>query len=200
MSETEEIQEQMSIMSFIDTKFKYLSLHNIDLESRIIHFSSEITNKSANKLIKSLQFLESIKDEPIVIYINTPGGSIDAAFMIIDAIGTLDVDVVGVATGICMSAGVPLLASCDKRIATENVSFMTHSASYDAGFAKLADQDAALKAVKRLDNRVNKLLAAHTKKPYSFWASHKHVDFDFDAEQALSYGLVDEILLNAKKQ
>lgn len=184
----------MSDISF--GRFSSLILrHNIDILRREIVLSGDITTKSVIRLDKQLKVLEANKEE-ITLILNTYGGSIQAAFAISDRIrnSTCRINIIG--TGVVMSAGLTILVSGSTKKATALTTFMHHGLSSSSpSYESIPVQETELKASKELDRIRFKHLAAHTNKPYSFWASAgKHTDHVFSAETALLYGLIEEVL------
>ncbi len=168
--------------------------HNIDLVRREIAITGSISWKTLTKLDKQLKLLE-IQTDPIIIIVNTPGGDLEATLGIIDRIHNSSSEITTIGTGIIMSAGIPIIASGTYRKATKFARFMHHDCSMGLTFSRLASAESELKYCKELNNTINKYLASKTTKPYSFWVTTgKHVDHYFTSEEALSYGLIDEIL------
>ena len=183
----------MSELSF--SRYSGLILrHNIDLVKREIAISGVISWKTLTKLDKQLKLLE-IQADPITVIVNTSGGDIEATLGIIDRIRNSSNEITTVGTGIIMSAGIPILASGTHRKATQFARFMHHDGGIGLTFTRMASAESEVKYSKELNNIINKFLASRTNKPYSFWVTTgKHVDFYFTADEALTYGLIDEIL------
>ena len=180
--------------SEFDTQFKYLLKNNIDIPSRTIFLTGEITTKSVKETIKNLYVLEQLDDkETITLIINSGGGDEDQAFALIDAIRTTTASVTGKATGQCCSAALGVLAICDLRIASKYCLFMHHASSQGMGYQKLQGLKTELDAARKRDKQFDNLLAEFTEKPYSFWSSFKYEDYYFFADEALELGLVDSI-------
>ena len=187
--------QQAINLTYIEMKHRYLSSYNIELDNRFVYHHGELNAKSVLRTIKAITFLDTLSSEPITLFINSGGGEVLQTLSLIDCIRTCDSDVIGIGTGMIASAAIPLLASCDVKKGTKYASFMYHSISWGTFQPlRLAEQETDLKESKRIQNVINKLLAERTKKSYSFWSSHKHVDFSFDAEQAKEFGIIDEIV------
>ena len=87
MSEQEPTeQDDITIISYLETKFKNLSQHNYDLDQRRIYLTGGISEKSCLRTIKLLNYLESIDNKPIHLIINTGGGDAEHGLALIDAI------------------------------------------------------------------------------------------------------------------
>jgi len=168
--------------------------HNIDVVKREIVLSGQVNAKMLLKLDKQLKLLEN-QDEPIHIVINTEGGHLYETMGIVDRIRNSPNEIITIGTCKIMSAGVIIIAAGDIRKATKYTRFMHHSAGMGMSYERMPNLEGEIKHTKELDRIMLQFLAERTSKPYSFWAiTGKHVDYHFDAEQALEYGLIDEIL------
>ena len=164
----------------------------IDLNDRVIYFTGSITPRSSDRLIKSIDYLSGIHSDPITIQITSGGGDVTAGLAIIDAIKTAKCQVYVKAIGLNASMAIPIIAAGVQRTATENAIFMYHSASAGLPYDKLPAIESDIKYIKKLNARLDKIMAQHTAKPYIFWNKiGKHTDHYFDAEEALEYGLID---------
>lgn len=177
------------------TRYSGLILkHNLDVVKREIVLSGSVSHKMLSRLDKHLKILE-IQPEAITIVVNTGGGDIEAALGIVDRIRLSPCHITTIGTGIVMSAGIPILSSGASRKATKYTRFMYHCPGLSMSFHRLTNVDAEVKYTKELGRIMDKLLAENTKKNYIFWSGlGKHVDYNFNAEQALEFGLIDEIL------
>ena len=91
---------------------------------RSLSFYCDVNRESALSLTSQLLELDSINTEPIRIYINTEGGSLTDGFAIYDAIKNIESPVIGIVSGLCASAGLIILAACDYRMSTDNLSLI----------------------------------------------------------------------------
>lgn len=176
---------------------RYSSLilkQNLDLLKRELTITGDITDRVANKFDRQLKLLET-QEGDITVIVNTYGGSIHASFAIIDRIRNSSCKINTIATGKIMSAGLGIVAAGFTRKATKYCIFMHHGLSAYGVSGTIPQVENDLKASKELDRMRFQFLAQQTKKPYSFWSSSgKHLDYTFNAESALDYGLIDEIL------
>lgn len=188
-------EQDNAILDVLEVKGRFILRENIDIEQRVIHLNTSVTSKSVDKLIRSITFLEGIHDDPITLIINSPGGDVYSAFALIDKIKSSRCEVRTVGTGLVASAAIPILASGKVRRATKNVSMMYHEPSFNLPFDRLTTAETETKHVKQLGQKLNRFMAEHTTKSYSFWSgTGKHVDFYFDADKALEYGLIEEVI------
>ncbi|MDR3598691.1 ATP-dependent Clp endopeptidase proteolytic subunit ClpP [Clostridium sp.] len=166
------------------------------LKDRIIFLGEEVTDSIANLIVAQLLFLESEDpDKDIQLYINSPGGSVTAGFAIYDTMNYIKCNVSTICVGLAASMGAFLLAggAKGKRFALQNAEVMIHQPS---GGAKGPATDIKIAAEYLLNNKrkLNEILAANTGK------SIKKIEIDTDrdnfmsADQAKSYGLIDEVM------
>lgn len=168
----------------------------IDIGNRRIFLIGEIDDHSVGNVIKALYLIEADSAEkPCELFINSPGGSITAALGLYDTINTIKCPVHTFAVGQCCSAA-PLLLACGEpghRWVGEHCIFMNHEGSEEVS-GKFSDLKATVQASFRLDHAWMKLMAKHTKKPLLFWKRKSTgPDFYFNADQAIEWGLADNI-------
>ena len=84
------------------------------LEKRIVFYSDEVNSETANKLVKQLLYLDALSDDPITLYINSPGGSVVDGMGIYDTIQRIKAPVHAVVCGMAASMGAVILSGCEK--------------------------------------------------------------------------------------
>jgi ATP-dependent Clp protease protease subunit len=192
---TDEVTDNENTLNLIDLKTKFIIQHHVDIDVREMWIEGRIDNKSFIKFDKHLRLLETFNEEEVTVYINSMGGSVYSMFAFIDRIKSSTMKVHMIGTGVVASAAVLILAAGFTRKVTRYTSLMHHGASFELDNGKIHTQDNEIKHIKDLEVRACKFLASVTNKPYNFWtATGKHLDHYFDADTALEYGLVDEIL------
>ncbi len=165
------------------------------LEDRIIFISGEITDETANLAVAQLIFLEA-KDpnKDIMMYINSPGGSVSAGLAIYDTMNYIKCDVCTTCVGLAASMGAVLLSSGakGKRYALANSEIMIHQPL--GGFQGQAS-DIAIHAehMQRTKKRLNRILSQNTGKSIDIVAKDTDRDNFLEAKEALEYGLIDKI-------
>lgn len=160
-----------------------------------IWMNGDFTAESANKLRKDiLEHAELGEEVPVVIYINSYGGSVDALNKILDTLDNLPNRVITVCAGTAMSAGAVLLSYGDERYIGTNSRVMIHQVS-SGTFGTIADMETSVKESKKLNTRLLKVLAKRCKKtPKQMKAIFdKNVDKYLTAQEAKKFGLVDKI-------
>ena len=172
------------------------------LKDRIVMLGSPVVDEVANVIVAQLLFLESVDpDKDIHFYINSPGGSITAGMAIYDAMQLIRSDVRTYCIGQCASMGAWLLAAGakGKRFALPNSKVMIHQPMGGAT-GQATDIDLQTKEILKTKEQMIKILASHTGKEFDQIKKDIDRDFYMTAEEALSYGIVDEILLPVSKE
>lgn len=171
------------------------------LKDRIIFVGTTIDDMVANLVIAQLLFLDlEGKNQDIALYINSPGGSVTAGLAIYDTMQFIGCDVATYCIGQAASMGAVLLSAGakDKRHALPNARMLLHQ---PWGGTQGAASDIAIQAeeIVRLKRRLNEILAAHTGQSIERIEKDADRDFYMGAQEALKYGLIDEILEKTKK-
>ena len=165
------------------------------LKNRIILLSGEIDDNLANVVIAELLYLDSLGEEDIQLYINSPGGSITAGMAIYDTMNYIKSDVSTTCVGIAASMGAFLL-SCGKkgkRYCLPNSEVMIHQ-PLGGVQGQATEIDIVAKRIINLRNKLNKILAGNTKKTLKQIEKDTDRDYYMSAEEALAYGIIDKIL------
>ena len=166
------------------------------LEDRIIFLSGTIGDEMANSIVAQLIFLEGKDPEKdISLYINSPGGSVSAGMAIFDTMQYVKCDVSTICVGLAASMGAFLLSSGakGKRFALPNSEIMIHQ---PLGGARGQATDVAIQAEQlvKIKKKLNGILSARTGQPIEKVQADTERDNYMDAEAALAYGLIDEII------
>lgn len=174
---------------------KAYDLYSRLLQDNIILLDGEITDDKANIVIGELLYLNSQNCDDIYMYINSPGGSITAGMAIYDTMNFIDNDVCTICVGMCASMAAFLLSSGakGKRYALQNSEVMIHQPIGGAQGQATEIQIAAERILK-LKDKMNRLLSNNTRQSLSKIKRDTERDYFMDADEALSYGIVDEIL------
>ena len=165
------------------------------LKNRIIILSGEITDDSANVVVAQLLYLDSLNHEDISIYINSPGGSITAGMAIYDTMNFVKSDVSTICIGMAASMGAFLL-SCGKkgkRFILPNAEVMIHQPLGGAQ-GQATEIKIAAERILKLKAKLNRILVQNTKQALETIENDTERDHFLDAEEALAYGIVDEII------
>ncbi|MDH3734188.1 MAG: ATP-dependent Clp protease proteolytic subunit [Gemmatimonadota bacterium] len=166
------------------------------LMDRIVFLGSPINDEVANVIIAQLLFLEADNPErDINIYINSPGGSVQAGLAIYDTMQFLNAPVVTTCMGMAASMGAFLLAagSDGKRRALPNARIMIHQPS-GGSYGTAADIEIQAKEILHARERLNSLLAVHTGQPIETIAEDVDRDRFMSPAEAKKYGIIDEVV------
>ena len=174
---------------------KAYDLYSRLLQDNIILLDGEITDDKANIVISELLYLNSQNCDDIYMYINSPGGSVTAGMAIYDTMNFIDNDVCTICVGMCASMAAFLLSSGakGKRYALQNSEVMIHQPIGGAQGQATEIQIAAERILK-LKDKMNRLLSNNTRQSLSKIKRDTERDYFMDADEALNYGIVDEIL------
>jgi len=173
------------------------------LKDRIIMLSDEINDVTASLVIAQMLFLESEDpDSDIKLYINSPGGSVTAGLAIYDTMQYVKPDVSTICVGMAASMGAFLLAAGakGKRIALPNSEIMIHQPLVSGGIGGQAS-DIKIRAdhIIKIKHKLNTILSENTGQPLEKIERDADRDFFMSAEEAKAYGIIDEIMVRAKK-
>lgn len=165
------------------------------LKDRIIILSGEIDDINSNIIIGQLLYLDSINNNDISIYINSPGGSVTAGMAIYDTMNFIKSDVSTICVGMAASMGAFLLSSgCKgKRYALPNSEVMIHQPLGGAQ-GQATEIKIAAERILKLKDKLNKMLSKNTGKDLKTVEKDTERDYFLSADEALSYGLIDKIL------
>ena len=166
------------------------------LKDRIVLLGSEVNDTVASLICAQLLFLESQDPEKeINLYINSPGGSVTAGLAIYDTMRFISAPVSTVCMGRAASMGAFLLAAGKPgmRFALPNSQIMIHQPS--AGYqGQATDIEIHAREILRVREEMNQILAAHTGKDPETIKLDTERDHYLTADEALSYGLIDQVV------
>ena len=169
------------------------------LKDRIIFLAEDVNPTTASLVVAQLLFLESEDpDKEIYLYINSPGGSITDGMAIVDTMNYIKCPVCTICVGMAASMGAVLLTSGQKgkRYALPNAEILIHQPLIGGG--GLSGQTTEIKIhadhMDRTREKLNKLLSERTGQDIATIERDTERDNYMTAEQALQYGLIDEIL------
>jgi ATP-dependent Clp protease protease subunit len=166
------------------------------LKDRIIMLGTPIDDDVANIVIGQLLFLESEDpDKDIMMYINSPGGSVTAGLAIYDTMQYIRAPVATLCCGQAASMGAVLLAAGaeGKRSSLPHSRIMIHQ-PHGGSQGQATDIEIQAKEILRLKQKLNEILAKHSKQPIERIEKDADRDYFMGAGEAKEYGLIDEIL------
>ena len=171
-------------------------IYSLLLKERIIFLGMPIIDHVANTIIAQLLYLErEDADKDISLYINSPGGVISAGLAIYDTIRLIRPDVSTICVGLAASMATVLLCAGakGKRYALPNSTIHMHQPMGGAQ-GQAADIEIAAREIIRMQDKIRSIISEHTGQDYEKVARDSDRDYFLSAEQALEYGLVDEVL------
>lgn len=168
---------------------------------RIIFLGTPVNDQVANVIQAQLLFLQSSDAEKdIHLYINSPGGSVYAGLGIYDTMQYIAPDVSTICTGLAASMGAVLLTAGTnkKRSGLPHSRIMIHQ-PMSGTQGQVSDMEIALKETSRVRDELYTILANHTGKTFKEIEKDSDRDYWMSAEEALKYGMIDEVLAKNKK-
>jgi len=174
-------------------------IYSLLLRERIVFLGMPITDQIANLIVAQLLYLErEDPDKDISLYIHCPGGIISAGLAIYDTMQLIRCDVSTICVGLAASMGTLLLCAGTKgkRYALPNSTIHLHQAVGGAQ-GQAADIEIAAREIIRMQQKIREVIAKHTGQSMEKITHDTDRDFYLSAEDAVEYGLVDEILVKA---
>ena len=171
------------------------------LKERVVFLGTQVDDPSANLICAQLLLLEAEDPErEIYLYINSPGGSVTAGLAIYDTMQFLTCDVVTYCIGMAASMGAVLLCAGTKgkRFALPNSDIMIHQVSGGAQ-GTASDVERTVEFMFKLKKRLISIIARHTGKSDDQVKSDSDRDYYMSADEAKSYGLVDNVVESRKQ-
>jgi ATP-dependent Clp protease protease subunit len=167
------------------------------LKTRTILLSGEVNKELAEKVVRQLLLLEADSDEPIKVFIDSPGGDVDAGYAIFDMIRFVKPEVYTVGMGLVASAGALILLASPKerRIGLPNSHYLIHQPL--SGMRGVAtDIEIHAKELEKLRIKLNKLIAEETGQKIDRVEKDTDRDYWMSASEAIEYGLISKTITN----
>jgi ATP-dependent Clp protease protease subunit len=167
------------------------------LKENIIFLGTPIDDTIANLICAQLIHLESENpDRDINIYINSPGGDINSLFAIYDTMQFIKNDIATICLGQAASAAAVLLAAGTKgkRLALPHSRVLLHQPYGQVGYGQVTDLEIAAKEILRMRDLLEEILASHTGQSIERIHADTDRDFVLEAQEALEYGIIDDVI------
>ncbi|MCY4624031.1 MAG: ATP-dependent Clp protease proteolytic subunit [Chloroflexi bacterium] len=171
-------------------------IYSLLLRERIIFLGTGINDYVANLIVAEMLYLEREDPEKdINLYINSPGGVVTSGLAILDTMNLIAPDVSTICVGLAASMGTVLLCSGakGKRYSLANSTIHMHQPLGGAQ-GQATDIEIAAREILRLQDKIRVIISEQTGQPYEQVARDTDRDFYLTAEQAVEYGLIDEVL------
>jgi ATP-dependent Clp protease protease subunit len=182
---------------------KEMNPYNKLFEERIIFLGVQIDDASANDVMAQLITLESIDpDRDILMYINSPGGSMTSMMAIYDTMQYIQPEIQTFCLGQAASAAAVLLAAGTKgkRMALPNSRILIHQPAVESGYGQSSDLEIQAREILRMRTSMERVLANHTGRDEAEIRRDIERDKFFTAHEAKDYGMVDEVLTMLKRK
>lgn len=194
----ENIANLQKMLSAVSTAWTPSDISYYGPNSRSIAFWGPVSYQSSLPIISQILELNDIDSSlPIKLTINTEGGSLTDAFAIYDMLRTVEAPIITIAMGMCASAGLALLSAGDLRLACPSTIFFYHQTILDAPtFTSLEASSATSQAYEMCHRLYDRTLIERTGMSKEDWVGNfknRTVKY-FNAEEALKYGFIDNIL------
>lgn len=179
------------------TNFREIDVFSRLMADRIIFMGTGVDDNIANIIVAQLLFLESVDaKKDILMYINSPGGSVYAGLGIYDTMQYVRPDVATICTSLSASMGAVLLCggADGKRSALPHARIMIHQPSGGAE-GQSSDIQITAKQILILRNELYEIISRHTKQPFEKVEKDSDRDYWMRADEAREYGLIDEVLV-----
>ncbi|XFA74142.1 ATP-dependent Clp protease proteolytic subunit [Thermosynechococcaceae cyanobacterium Okahandja] len=175
---------------------QWIDIYNRLYRERIIFLGKEVDDEIANQIVAVMLYLDS--EDPgkdIMLYINSPGGSVTAGMAIYDTMQHIKSDVVTICVGLAASMGSFLLAAGakGKRLALPHSRIMIHQPSGGTR-GQATDIEIEAREILRVRRQLNELYAYHTGQPLEKIERDMDRDYFMSAEEAKAYGLIDRVI------
>lgn len=167
------------------------------LKDRIIFIGTAIDDNVANLTVAQLLHLENEDSKAdIKLYINSPGGSVNAGLAILDAMDYVKPDVSTIVIGLAASFGAMLSLSGakGKRFALPNAQIMVHQPWSEGVGGQVSDIDIRARELLKMRDRLNKIMSERTGKPLAQVEKDTDRDYYMTADEAKEYGIIDKVI------
>ncbi|MFA5252555.1 MAG: ATP-dependent Clp protease proteolytic subunit [Phycisphaerae bacterium] len=177
-------------------RYRQMSLDDMLLDNRIVFLIGEISYARAAEVIMKMLYLDNLKrNSEISLYINSPGGSVDDTMAIYDTISFVSSPVATYCIGRAQSGGAVVLAAGTKgrRFALPHAKVMLHQ-PWGGVSGQAADIKIQAEEILKAKTMINEILSKHSGQPVEKIAAETERDRYMTADEALKYGLIDEVL------
>ena len=171
-------------------------IYSLLLKERIIFVGTPLVDQVANNIIAQLLYLD--REDPerdISVYVNSPGGVITAGLAILDTMRLIRPDISTICVGLAASMATVLLTAGTKgkRYALPNSTIHMHQPMGGAQ-GQASDIEIQAREILRMQDKIRQIISEYTGQPYETVARDTDRDYYLNAEQAVEYGLIDEVL------
>lgn len=169
------------------------------LKQRVVMIAKQVDRALMERVCSALMLLDGRnREKPITVFVNSPGGDADSGFAIYDVMKFVHAPVRTICAGLAASAGVPIFLGGRKgmRFALPNARFLLHQPSMQT-VGSASDLEITSGEIERVREKYNKIIEIETGRPADKVKADCQRDFWLTAQEAVSYGLVDRVVLGA---
>ncbi len=177
-------------------------IYSLLLKERIVFLGTGINDQVANLIVAQLLYLaREDPDKDISLYINSPGGVITAGFAIMDTMDHIPCEVSTICVGLCASMGTVLLTAGakGKRFALPNSTIHMHQ-PLSGVQGQASDIEIHAREILRLQDKIRQIISERSGQPYDKVARDTDRDYYLTADQAVEYGLIDNVLTSQTRE
>ncbi|MEM1137988.1 MAG: ATP-dependent Clp protease proteolytic subunit [Bacteroidota bacterium] len=207
----------MVLDQYIDNSFQNLTTHVIEererrfsaidiftrlIADRIIFLGTPIDDYVSNVIVAQLLFLESLDaKKDILVYINSPGGSVYAGLGIYDTMNYVKPDVATICTSMAASMGAVLLCAGKegKRTALPHARVMIHQ-PFGGAQGQASDIEITAREIQKVKKELYEIIANHSNQSFEKVSQDSDRDYWMSAKEAKEYGIIDEVLTHHKEK
>jgi ATP-dependent Clp protease protease subunit len=167
------------------------------LKTRTVLVSGEIDKDLAEKVVRQLLLLEAMGEEPVKVFIDSPGGDADAGFAVFDMLRFIAAPVWTIGMGLVASAAsiIALAAPKERRLGLPNSHYLIHQ-PLSGMRGNASEIEIHAREIEKIKERINRLYAQETGQDYQRVVKDTDRDYWMSAEEAVSYGLISRVLRN----
>ena len=177
-----------------------ISSHSRDarlFESRTIFLSEAVSAETSKRVVADLLLLDQLGSQPILLYVNSPGGEVNSGFSIFDTIRYIKSPVKVINTGLCASIAtvINVAAKRERRYAMPNARFLIHQPLISGQvYGPASDIEITANEILKTRGMINDLLSKECGQPLKRVEKDTQRDYWMTAEEALDYGLINKII------
>jgi len=170
------------------------------MSERIIFLNTELESGVCNLIKAQILYLESISDEDISIYIDSPGGSVYSGLGLLDVMEYVKPEIITINTGLAASMAAVILCSGSKgkRKALKRSRTMIHQPIGFGGWSQASDMEIEAKEINDLKRELYEIISDKTQQKYDKVYKDGDRDYWMNAKSAKDYGMIDEIIIKRK--
>lgn len=173
---------------------------NLEITKRVVNLKGVIDFKLADEICQKLLDYDSDNNEIIFMFIDTPGGYVDAGQKIIDVMRAISSRIHGVVVGYCMSMGMHILVECDIRSALTNTEYLIHDVGLNLFYIQVRQAALIVRQALQLNNELLLHLHVHLKMKFDDLTYLSAMEWDFRIDDAFKIGAINNVVIKLKSK